>query len=125
MDGGKGAASWAFLSSVSLSYIIINLNNTSLGNDGALANEEDGPVEFALHVFNDLLANFSVGRQRTEWDIDKEVLAKLSVELLVFVKSCISDKDLLQEVFNVSIVHFELQKTFGSFIFQIGGLGLK
>jgi len=34
---------------------------TSLGDDGSCGNYDYGPAEFAFEVFDDLLANLSVG----------------------------------------------------------------
>ena len=67
---------------------------TPLGNDGASGDDNDGPVEFALKEFNNLLACLAESGERAVGDADEESLGAIAVGLLVFNQISAVDEDL-------------------------------
>ena len=52
---------------------------TVLGDDGSVGNDDDGPLELALEVLNDVGADLSEGVERSERNSDQEVLGRGAV----------------------------------------------
>jgi hypothetical protein len=67
---------------------------TSLGNDGAGNNNDDGPVEFALEVRDNLLVHFAESVDRSVGDANEQSLAGGAVSLGVFNQLSAVDEDL-------------------------------
>lgn len=67
-----------------------------LGDDGAVGNDDDGPVELGLEVGNDLLGDLAEGGERAVGDADEESLAGGAVGLLVFNQISVVDPHLRQ-----------------------------
>ena len=67
---------------------------TPLGDDGAGGNDNDGPVEFSLKEFNNLLAGLAESGKRAVGDADEESLGARAVGLLVFNQISAVDEDL-------------------------------
>ena len=57
---------------------------TMLGNDGSGGNDDDGPVEFALEVSDELVRHLAESRERSVGDAHEEGLALSAISLLVF-----------------------------------------
>ena len=55
-----------------------------LGDDGAVGNDDNGPVEFTFEVSNNLFSNLAISNKGAEGDADEEGLALGAVGLLVF-----------------------------------------
>ena len=58
---------------------------TSLGDDGSGGNHDNGPVELALEVGDDLLADLVEGGDGSVGNLHEEALASGTVLLLVFL----------------------------------------
>ena len=67
---------------------------TSLGNDGAGNNNDDGPVEFGLEVRDNLLVHFAESVDRSVGDAHEQGLAGGAVCLGVFNQLSAVDEDL-------------------------------
>jgi hypothetical protein len=67
---------------------------TPLGDDVAGRDDDDGPVEFALKEFNNLVGDLAESRERAVGDANEESLAAGAVGLLVFNQISAVDLDL-------------------------------
>lgn len=98
---------------------------TSLGDDGSGGNNDDGPVELALEVADDLLGYLAKGVEGPVRDLDEKNLGSVAVSLVVFSQFSTVDVELGEVFFQIGIVHFEVENTLCYFVLQVSGLALK
>ena len=74
VDSLEGAASWALLAGVA---------DLSLGVNGSVDNNDDGPLELSLQMINHLVADLLVELERSVGDLDLDVLLSGAIIALV------------------------------------------
>ena len=67
---------------------------TPLGGDGAVGNNDDGPVELGFEVLDDLLGGLAESGEAAEGDANEQSLGGRAVSLLVFNQISAVDEDL-------------------------------
>ena len=67
---------------------------TPLGDDGAVGDDNDGPVEFSLKEVNNLLSGLAESWERAEGNANVQSLAAAAISLLVFNQISAVDHDL-------------------------------
>jgi hypothetical protein len=75
-------------------------------------------------VAHNLIGYFTVGNQRSERDLDLKNLGLGAILLIVFNQFSTVDVDLCEVIFQVGIVHFEVQHVLCYFVFEVSGLAL-
>lgn len=78
--------------------------------------------ENILQMIYDLSCNFVVSIQRSIWELHENCLGLSAISLLVENLLCMRDIDLDQEIFQFVVLHFEVEKTFSDFFFELGRL---
>ena len=76
-----------------------------LGDDGAVGDDDDGPVELALEVGDDLVSDLAETGEGSEGDADEEGLAGGAVGLLVLNQISAVDDHLRQVLLQSTIVN--------------------
>jgi len=76
-----------------------------LGDDGAVGNDNDRPVELALEVSNDLVSDLSESGEWAEGNADKESLGGRAVGLLVLNEVNRVDEHLGQLLLKARVVN--------------------
>jgi len=76
-----------------------------LGDDGAVGNDDDGPVELAFEVGNDLVSDLAETGEGSEGNADEEGLAGGAVGLLVLNQFSTVDEHLRQVLLKGTIVN--------------------
>ena len=76
-----------------------------LGDDGAVGDDDDGPVELALEVGDDLVGDLAEAGEGSEGNADEEGLAGGSVGLLVLNQFSTVDHHLGQVLLKSAIVN--------------------
>ena len=78
---------------------------TPLGGDGAVGNNDDGPVELGFEVLDDLLGGLAESGEAAEGDANEQSLAGRPISLLVFNQISAVDEDLGKACLQTSVVH--------------------
>lgn len=78
---------------------------TPLGDDGAGGDDDDGPVELALEVRDDLVADLTESGEAAEGNAHEQSLAHRTIGLLVFNQISAVDEDLGQACLQTGVVH--------------------
>ncbi len=78
---------------------------TPLGGDGAVGDDDDGPVELGFEVLDDLLGGLAESGEAAEGNADLEGLGGTAVGLLVINQISTVDVDLRQSLLQTLVVH--------------------
>ena len=97
---------------------------TSGGDDGAVGNHNDGPLELSLEVIDDVLADLAEGLEGSVGDSDEDVLAHGAVSLLVFNLLGGGNVDESEVGLEVSVGLLEVLKGLGELLLEFGSLGV-
>ncbi len=76
-----------------------------LGDDGAVGDDDDGPVELGLEVGDNLLSDLSESGEGSEGNADDEGLAGRAVSLLVLNQIGAVDEHLRQVLLEPRVVN--------------------
>ncbi len=97
---------------------------TMLGDDGAVGNDDDGPVELGGEVGDDLLGNLAEGEERAVRHADEEGLALGAVDLLVFNQFSTVDEHLSEVLLQVGVGVLKLDQLLGALVLQVSHLSV-
>jgi len=101
-----------------------SVGDGSGGDDGAVGNHNDGPLELSLEVIDDVLADLAEGLEGSVGDSDEDVLAHGAVSLLVFNLLGGGNVDESEVGLEVSVGLLEVLKGLGELLLEFGSLGV-
>ena len=78
---------------------------TPLGDDGAVGDDDDGPVELCFEVRDNLVTDLAESGEAAEGNAHVQSLAGGTVGLLVFNQISAVDEDLGKVLLQTSVVH--------------------
>lgn len=97
---------------------------TSLGDDGALGGDDDGPLELGFQVLNHLIADLLVELKGSEGDLDKDVFALGVVGLLVLVPLHGAQEHELSVLLHIGVGLLKSNEALGGLLFEFSHLSL-
>ena len=115
VDGLEGAASWALLAGV---------GDLSLGVDGSVDDDDDGPLELCLQMVNHLAGDLSVELEGSVRDLDQDVLLLRTIVVLVLNLLDGVDVHHAQVLLDLFVRVLESGEGLGSILLHLGGLDL-
>ena len=98
---------------------------TSLGLDGPVGDDDDGPFEFVLEVLNHLVADLAEVVQGPERDPDQDVPGHLTIGLLKFDFFSGVEVYEFQVLLEVWAARLEGDKGLSDLLLEVGGSFLK
>jgi hypothetical protein len=113
VDGLEGAGTGALLGGV--------VDGTG-GDDGAVGNENDGPLEFGFHKFDDLVSDLAESLEGAEGNADQEVLGHGAVVLLELDLSNGRDVDEAEVLGKLGVFNLNVGESLGENFFKVGSL---
>ena len=99
------------------------LTLTSGGDDGSVGNHDNGPLELALEVVDDLLANLTEGSEGSVRDSDEDVSAHGAIGHLVLNLLGGGDVDETEVGLEVVVGLLEVLESLGELFLEFGSLG--
>merc|ERR1719498_1547767 len=98
------------------------VHDGTLGDDGSVGNDDNGPLELVLEQLDDSLSNLAEGLEGAEGDPDEDVLALGAVLLLEDNLLNRVDVDKAEEVLEGLVLLLEVLEGLGDLLLELGDL---